>query len=182
MVCVSSTQIPHIVRRVCSQATGLPMGDIRIIKPYIGGGFGNKQDVLTEPLNIFLSKRLGGRCVKLFYTREEVFVSTRVRHAMNFRLTSWVRKDGTFAARKVLVYSNQGAYASHAHALAANAVNAYRMMYPYSAIHGTPTRCTPICPPQGRCVPTESRRSDSPSSPISTISATKWASTGSSSD
>lgn len=136
MVCVSSTQIPHIVRRVCSQATGLPMGDIRIIKPYIGGGFGNKQDVLTEPLNIFLSKRLGGRCVKLFYTREEVFVSTRVRHAMNFRLTSWVRKDGTFAARKVLVYSNQGAYASHAHALAANAVNAYRMMYPYSAIHG----------------------------------------------
>ena len=39
-VIVSSTQIPHIVRRVISQALGLPMGRIRVIKPYIGGGFG----------------------------------------------------------------------------------------------------------------------------------------------
>ena len=47
---VSSTQIPHIVRRVVGQALGVEWGKIRIIKPYIGGGFGNKQDVLYEPL------------------------------------------------------------------------------------------------------------------------------------
>ena len=46
----SSTQIPHIVRRVCGQALGIPWGKVRIIKPYIGGGFGNKQDALYEPL------------------------------------------------------------------------------------------------------------------------------------
>ena len=44
IVCVASTQIPHIMRRVIGQALGIPWGDVRVIKPYIGGGFGNKQD------------------------------------------------------------------------------------------------------------------------------------------
>ena len=51
----SSTQIPHIVRRVVGQALGIPWGKVRVIKPYIGGGFGNKQDVLYEPLCAYLS-------------------------------------------------------------------------------------------------------------------------------
>ena len=46
LVVTSSTQIPHIVRRIVGQALGRPWGDIRIVKPYIGGGFGNKQDSL----------------------------------------------------------------------------------------------------------------------------------------
>ncbi|MDD3997890.1 MAG: xanthine dehydrogenase molybdenum-binding subunit XdhA [Sphaerochaetaceae bacterium] len=136
IVVVSSTQIPHIIRRICSQALGVGFGDIRIIKPYIGGGFGNKQDALTEPLNAFLTTRVGGRPVKLEYTREETFNCTRVRHAMHFHIISYVRKDGSFAARSIKAYSNQGAYASHAHALVANAVNGFRMMYPTGAIKG----------------------------------------------
>lgn len=136
IIIVSSTQIPHIIRRVISQALGCGMGKIRVIKPYIGGGFGNKQDALTEPLNAFLTTLVGGRCVKLFYTREETFVCTRTRHAMKFYIESYVRKNGTFAARKIKAYSTQGGYASHAHALVANAVNAFRMMYPVGAIKG----------------------------------------------
>jgi xanthine dehydrogenase molybdenum-binding subunit len=46
IVVVASTQIPHIVRRIVGQALGIPWGKVRIIKPYIGGGFGNKQDSL----------------------------------------------------------------------------------------------------------------------------------------
>jgi len=134
IVVVSSTQIPHIIRRICSQALGKGFGDIRIIKPYIGGGFGNKQDALTEPLNAFLTTRVGGRPVLLEYTREETFACTRVRHAMKFHITTYVRKDGSLAARSIKAYSNQGGYASHAHALVANAVNAFRMMYPVGAI------------------------------------------------
>jgi xanthine dehydrogenase molybdenum-binding subunit len=134
IVVVSATQIPHIVRRICSQALGTGFGDIRIIKPYIGGGFGNRQDALTEPLNAFLTTRVGGRTVKLEYTREETFCCTRVRHAMKFHIVSYVRPNGTFAARSIEAYSNQGAYASHAHALVANAVNGFRMMYPQGAI------------------------------------------------
>ncbi len=136
IVVVSSTQIPHIVRRVCSQALGVGFGKIRLIKPYIGGGFGNKQDALTEPLNAYLTTRVGGRPVILAYTREETFACTRTRHAMKFHIESYVRKDGSFAARSIEAYSNQGAYASHAHALVANAVNGFRMMYPVGAIKG----------------------------------------------
>ena len=50
IVVVASTQIPHIIRRIVGQALGRPWADIQIIKPYIGGGFGNKQDALYEPL------------------------------------------------------------------------------------------------------------------------------------
>uniref|UniRef100_UPI00272AC5F3 molybdopterin cofactor-binding domain-containing protein n=1 Tax=Vallitalea guaymasensis TaxID=1185412 RepID=UPI00272AC5F3 len=65
MVVVTSTQIPHIIRRIVGQALGIGWGKVRIVKPYIGGGFGDKQDALYEPLNAYLSKSVGGRCVKL---------------------------------------------------------------------------------------------------------------------
>jgi xanthine dehydrogenase molybdenum-binding subunit len=65
IVIVASTQIPHILRRIVGQALGIPWGNVRIIKPYIGGGFGNKQDSLYEPLNAFLCTQVGGRLVKL---------------------------------------------------------------------------------------------------------------------
>lgn len=83
IVLVSSTQIPHICRRVVGQALGIPWGKVRVIKPYIGGGFGNKQDILYEPLCAYLSTVVGGRMVKLDVSREETFVCNRVRHAIN---------------------------------------------------------------------------------------------------
>ncbi len=127
---VSSTQIPHIVRRVVGQALGIPWGSVRIIKPYIGGGFGNKQDALYEPLCAYLSTAVGGRLVKLDVTREETFVSNRTRHAIRSHIISWVRPDGTFAARKLECFSNQGAYASHGHGIAAKGMNAFPQLYP----------------------------------------------------
>ena len=129
IVVVSSTQIPHIVRRVVGQALGLEWGKIRVIKPYIGGGFGNKQDILYEPLNAYLTTQVGGRCVKLEISREETFSLTRVRHAIKFKMKTAVRKDGTFVARKVEAYSNQGAYASHGHSIVANAITCFRQLY-----------------------------------------------------
>ncbi|MDY4181172.1 MAG: xanthine dehydrogenase subunit XdhA [Pseudoflavonifractor sp.] len=126
---VTSTQIPHIVRRVIGQATGVPWGSIRVIKPYIGGGFGNKQDVLYEPLNVWLSLQVGGRPVKLEVSREETFASTRVRHAITFHVSGAVRPDGRIVARKCEALSNQGGYASHGHAIVANAINGFKQLY-----------------------------------------------------
>ena len=108
IVVVSSTQIPHICRRVVGQALGIPWGQVRIIKPYIGGGFGNKQDVLYEPLCAYLSTVTGGRPIKLDVSREETFASTRVRHAIHFHIVSYVRPDGTYSARKFESFSDQG--------------------------------------------------------------------------
>ncbi|WP_300416565.1 xanthine dehydrogenase subunit XdhA [uncultured Oscillibacter sp.] len=130
VVVVSSTQIPHIVRRVVGQALGIPWGKVRLIKPYIGGGFGNKQDALYEPLCAWCSTQVGGRLVKLECSREETFVSNRVRHAIRTHIISYVRPDGTLVARKLEAFSNQGAYASHGHGIVAKGMNAFPQLYP----------------------------------------------------
>ena len=134
IVVVSSTQIPHIVRRVVGQALGIPWGKVRLIKPYIGGGFGNKQDALYEPLCAYLTTQLGGRLVKIDCAREETFVNNRVRHAIRSHIISWVRPDGTFAARKLEAWSNQGAYASHGHGIVAKGMGAFPQLYPCPAV------------------------------------------------
>ncbi|GHV11220.1 xanthine dehydrogenase molybdenum-binding subunit XdhA [Spirochaetia bacterium] len=129
IVVVASTQIPHILRRIVGQALGIPWGQVRIIKPYIGGGFGNKQDSLYEPLNAYMTTQVGGRLVKLELSREEVFFGTRVRHGEKIRLESWVRPNGRLVARSYTAYSNQGAYGSHGHGIAAKGTNVFRQLY-----------------------------------------------------
>ena len=130
IVVVSSTQIPHIIRRVVGQALGRPWADVEIIKPYIGGGFGNKQDALYEPLCAWCSTQVGGRCVRLDCAREETFVSNRVRHAIRFHIVTWLTPEGDIRARKVECWSNQGAYASHGHSIVAKAMGSFPQHYP----------------------------------------------------
>ncbi len=129
IVVVSSTQIPHIARRVVGQALGIPWAQVRIIKPYIGGGFGNKQDVLYEPLNAFLTQQLGGRPVWLEISREETMACTRVRHAIHAKVRALARRDGTLVARKLEAYSDQGGYASHGHSICANTITMFKQLY-----------------------------------------------------
>ena len=129
IVIVSSTQIPHIIRRIVGQALGIHWGKIRIIKPYIGGGFGNKQDALYEPLIAYLCTLVGGRRVKLELTREETFMCTRTRHAIDFKFKTAITSDGRLAARYIEAISDQGAYASHGHSVVRNSVNNYSDMY-----------------------------------------------------
>ncbi len=129
IVVVSSTQIPHIIRRIVGQALGIHWGKIRIIKPYIGGGFGNKQDALYEPLLAYLCTQVGGRKIKLELTREETFTSTRSRHAMNFKFKTSITKDGRLHSRYIEAISDQGAYASHGHSVVRNSVKNYSDMY-----------------------------------------------------
>ena len=136
IVVVTSTQIPHIVRRVIGQALGIPWGNVRVIKPYIGGGFGNKQDVLYEPLNAFLTTQVGGRPVKMDISREETFCNTRTRHSIEFDLAAGVDKEGKLLAKDMHSYSNQGAYASHGHAIAANGLTSWRLQYACPNIRG----------------------------------------------
>ena len=136
IVITASTQIPHIIRRCVGQALGIPWGKVRVIKPYIGGGFGNKQDALYEPLCAWLTTQVGGRLVKLDSSREETFTNTRVRHAIRTHIISWVRPDGSFAARKIACYANQGAYASHGHGVVAKGMNCFPQLYPCANVEG----------------------------------------------
>ncbi|MEG6584670.1 xanthine dehydrogenase subunit XdhA [Dendrosporobacter sp. 1207_IL3150] len=139
IIIYSSTQIPHICRRIVGQALGMPWGMIRVVKPYVGGGFGSKQDVIVEPIAAFLSTKVAGRPVKLELTREETFIATRTRHAMEYTLKSGVAKDGTLLARKANIFSINGAYASHGHSIASKCAATIRVQYKQPAIECSAT-------------------------------------------
>ena len=149
VVVVSSTQIPHIVRRIVGQALGIPWGQVRVIKPYVGGGFGNKQEVLYEPLNAFLTMQVGGRPVKIELTREETFTNTRTRHSIEYDMEAGVDAEGHLLAKEMTTYSNQGAYASHGHAIAANGLTASRLQYACPNIRGEAYTVYTNCPTAG---------------------------------
>ena len=130
IVIVSSTQIPHIARRIVGEALGIPLGRIRVIKPHIGGGFGNKQDAVLEPMVAFLTLKLGGVPVRLKLGREECMVGTRVRHPFRVKVEVGIQKDGTVKLIDFDALSNTGAYASHGHSIvSAGAAKSY-YMYP----------------------------------------------------
>lgn len=133
IVVVSSTQIPHIARRIVGEALGMPWSRIRVIKPYVGGGFGAKQDVILEPMAAFLTHRLGGRPVKLDLSREECMIGTRVRHPFDIKMRAGINQNGKLAALDIDVISNTGAYASHGHAVAGAAGAKSRLLYPRAA-------------------------------------------------
>lgn len=130
VVVVSSTQIPHIARRIVGQALGIPWGRVRIIKPYIGGGFGNKQEVTIEPLTAAMTLAVGGRPVKLALSREEVMIDTRTRHAFTFHIKTGLTKEGKLLGIHIKTISNTGAYASHGHSIAMSASGKFRPLYP----------------------------------------------------
>ena len=128
-VCVSSTQIPHICRRILGEAFGMPWGKFRVVKPFIGGGFGNKQDVTIEPLAVAMSMAVGGEPVMVELQREESIAWTRVRHAISYKVKLGIKKDGTITALEMDAVSNNGAYASHGHSIAGKGAGILQSLY-----------------------------------------------------
>jgi len=132
IVIVSSTQIPHICRRIVGQALDMPWSKVRVIKPYIGGGFGNKQDVVLEPMVAFLTSKLNGAPVKIELDREEGLVATRTRHSWSITSRAGLTKDGILKFMDLDVISNTGAYASHGHSIPMAAGSKSCNLYPHS--------------------------------------------------
>jgi len=119
LVLRTSTQVPFHVRRIVAQTLGIPMQQIRVIKPRIGGGFGTKQEVLIEDLAGLVSLRTG-RPALLSLTRKEEFESSRTRHPMRVRVKLGAMKDGRLHAIEMEATSNTGAYGSHGLTVLAN--------------------------------------------------------------
>ena len=112
LVLRSSTQVPFHARRMVAPLLGLPVKQIRVIKPRMGGGFGGKQEMLLEDVvgHLVLATR---RPVRLELTREEEFVSSRIRHAQTITFRSAVDGDGRLLAQDHYVVGNTGPYATH---------------------------------------------------------------------
>jgi CO/xanthine dehydrogenase Mo-binding subunit len=77
---------------------------------YIGGAFGNKADLIVEPIAAILSMKTG-KPVRLAFTREEMFVSGGTRIPMIVDIRDGVKNDGTLLAREIRAILNVGAYA-----------------------------------------------------------------------
>src|SRR5262249_7398829 len=78
----------------------------------VGGGFGGKQEVLTEDICALATLKTG-RPVKLEFTREEQFIASTTRHPMGVHIKVGARRDGQLTAIQMRVVSNTGAYGNH---------------------------------------------------------------------
>lgn len=109
---LSSTQIVFHVRRIISNALGIPKSRIRVAKPRIGGGFGAKQTVVAEIFPAFVTWKTG-KPSKMIFTREESQTASSPRHEMEVHVKVGAMKDGRIRAVDLYTLSNTGAYGEH---------------------------------------------------------------------
>jgi 4-hydroxybenzoyl-CoA reductase alpha subunit len=125
----SSTQIPFFLRRNLATTLDIPESRVRIIKPKVGGGFGQKIDLYAKDFCAAFFAMKTRKPVKFVYEREEVFTSTRQRHPMKIRLRTGVNREGALLAQQFKVIADGGAYNSTAPLMITLAC--YFIMLPY---------------------------------------------------
>jgi CO/xanthine dehydrogenase Mo-binding subunit len=94
-----------------SRTLGIPMSRIRIIATVVGGNFGGKNEITTEPIVALLAKKTG-RPVKCTFTRPEEFTSSTTRHPLIMEYKTGVSKQGKLLARQIRLVLDGGAYCS----------------------------------------------------------------------
>ena len=106
----SSTQSPYFVQLGLADALKLREGDIRVIKPHVGSGFGGKNSTMPDSVNAALLSMKTGRPVKIVYNRDEEFTTTEHRTAQHLAIKIGLKKDGTIVAMEVKTMVNGGAF------------------------------------------------------------------------
>src|SRR5947199_315591 len=109
----SSTQVPYYLQHKLSIVLDMPMAQIRVIKPLVGGGFGGKSEVIPLEIIAAVAARKAQAPVKITYTREEVFWAHRGRPRTIIDLKTGVKKDGRISAVAARVVQDGGAYCSY---------------------------------------------------------------------
>ena len=113
LVLRTSTQTPFLTRDAICRLFGLPAGRVRVMAARVGGGFGGKQEMLTEDVVALAVLRLR-RPVQLEFTREEQFAAATTRHPMRITVQAGATADGTLTALAIQTMANTGAYGNHA--------------------------------------------------------------------
>ena len=94
-----------------ARTLAMPMSRVRIVATIVGGNFGGKNEITTEPVVALLAKKTG-RPVKCTFTRPEEFVSSTTRHPLIMDYKTGVTKQGKILARKIRLVLDGGAYCS----------------------------------------------------------------------
>ena len=122
LVLHASTQVPWHVRRIVARAVGIAENKVRVIKERVGGGFGAKQDIVVEDLAGYLAWKTR-KPVFFRYTREEEFVASRTRHAMEITVKLGAKHDGKLTAILMKLDADTGPYGQHCLTVPMNAIS-----------------------------------------------------------
>ena len=109
----ASAQSPFLVRHVLAELFEINHSKVRVVIPYIGGGFGGKSDVTIEPLTAYIAKFAKGRPVRLILEREEMFFGSLTGRGCHVKIKTGIKNDGTLVAREVDLAFNAGAYGEY---------------------------------------------------------------------
>jgi len=132
-----ATQNPHFDRGEVARMLNMPQSKVRVIQAVTGGGFGGKLDISVQCHAALLSYYTG-RPVKFVNSREESMKVSSKRHAMNMKLKTGAKKDGTILALEAFITSDTGAYASYGPAVITRAMTHITGPYevPNVKVHG----------------------------------------------
>ncbi|RPF41778.1 xanthine dehydrogenase molybdenum binding subunit apoprotein [Streptomyces sp. Ag109_G2-6] len=108
----TSSQAPFLTRRALCALFGLNEDEVRVVAGRVGGGFGGKQEMLTEDIVALAALKLR-RPVKLEFTRAEQFYGATTRHPFNITIRIGAKRDGTLTALRMRIVANTGAYGNH---------------------------------------------------------------------
>jgi 4-hydroxybenzoyl-CoA reductase alpha subunit len=109
---VTATQVPHYLHRYLAKVLEVPMNRVRVIKPYVGGGFGGKSDPFPHEIIIAHLSRLVGRPVKVRLSREEVFLTNHGRHPTMMTVEMGIDEQGMISVLDADIVIDGGAYGS----------------------------------------------------------------------
>ncbi len=104
-----TTRGVHVDRDALAGALGLPAHRVRVVGPFLGAGYGNKDETRLAALAAALSQQ-AGKPVRIEYSREEEFIAGRVRHAVKIHIRAGFKSDGTITAIEATAVLDTGAY------------------------------------------------------------------------
>jgi len=127
----AATQDPFTLQQHLAEIFQLPLNKVRVIVPYVGGGYGGKLSIKTEPLTVALAWKCR-RPVRVAHSAEESF-KTVTRHRARLRIKTGVSRDGRLIARECEIHMETGAYADAGPRVTQKA--GYRALGPYRIPH-----------------------------------------------
>lgn len=126
---------PFACRRELAEALTIPISKIRVMVPFMGGGFGGKGGLTVEPICVALCMKANGKPVKVSWSRREEFESSLVRHPTTIDLKVGVKRDGTLMAFEEKTVWDTGAYSEKGPTICSRATSAASGPYRIPHLH-----------------------------------------------
>jgi 4-hydroxybenzoyl-CoA reductase alpha subunit len=109
---ITATQVTHYLQRALAKTMEVPLSRVRVIKPYIGGGFGGKGDPFAHEIIVAHLARKTRKPVRVCLTREEVFLTNHGRHPSKMKIKIGADNDGTLKVLDADIAIDGGSYGS----------------------------------------------------------------------